>query len=183
MSPARLVPALCLLAIAAWPTGAGAQIRRCVMPDGNVVHTDHSCSSLGAVEQARGDRGKPAATRVYHGGCARTLPDLVYEVTSAIDGRDLNRLAAAYHWPGLSGGAANATMDRIDEIASRPLLDVRLVTADVPAGPDPDDPFAIPEVDVRPTGLRIEQVRPDGDARVTTALSLRRHLECWWVQL
>ena len=189
MSPARLLlAALCLVPVATWPTDAGAQIRRCVMPGGNVVHTDRSCSSLGAVEQARELPGAPVATRVYHGGCARTLPDLVYEVTSAIDGRDVNRLAAAYHWPGLSGSTANATMDRLDEIASRPLLDVRVVTADVPVvpgpgGPVPGDPFAVPEVEVRPTGLRVEQVRPAGNAPVTTMLSLRRHLDCWWVQL
>lgn len=184
MARARLLAPLCLVAIAAtWPTGAGAQIRRCVMPDGNVVHTDRGCSSLGAVELPRGDHGNSVATRVYHGGCARTLPDLLYEVTSAIDGRDVNRLAASYHWPGLAGSAANATMDRLDEIASQPLLDVRVVTTDAPAGPVRGDPFATPEVAVRPTGLRLEQVRPDGRTPVTTMLSLRRHVECWWVQL
>lgn len=185
----RFAQALLLLFfLVPWARPAGAEVRRCVMPGGNVVHTDRSCSSLGAVEEARPATGKPAATHLYHGRCAATVPDLLYEVTSAIDSRDVNRLAAAYHWPGLGGSAANATMDRLDEIASRPLLDVRVVTVDIPAGPPPADPLAapalaVPDVRVAPTGLRVEQLRADGTTPVTTVFSLRRHLDCWWVRL
>lgn len=180
-----LATAVLLLATlpAGWPAPAGATIRRCVMPGGNVVHTDRSCSAIGAVEQSRHDPGAAFPPRLYHGGCARTLPDLVYEVTSAIDSRDVNRLAASYHWPGLPGSAANATMDRLDELAARPLLDLRIVTTDVTPATSPDDPFAIPEVRVRPTGLRIEQALPDNRAQVTTMLGLHRHMDCWWVRL
>ena len=167
---------------------ARAEVRRCAMPDGNILYTDRSCQSLGAVELSR-ETPAHAATRLYHGGCASTLQDLLYEVTTAIDTHDVNRLAASYHWPGLSGPAANATMDRLDAIASRPLLDLRVVTADVPqpAVPgepaDPDAPAAAPRVRVVPTGLRAEQVRADGTTPVSTHFSLRRHLDCWWVRL
>lgn len=180
-----LVPA----AVATPP--AAAEVRRCAMPDGNTVYTDRSCQSLGAVELSREASVHPA-TRLYHGRCAATLPDLLYEVTSAIDGHDVNRLAASYHWPGLSGSAANATMDRLDAIASRPLLDLRLVTADLAPGPasdglpdpgGPDDVAAAPEVRVVPTGLRADQVLGDGKTQVSTRFSLRRHLGCWWVRL
>ena len=184
----RSAPAFLLLFLAiAWPDPLRAEVRRCVMPGGNVVHTDRSCSSLGAVEQSRQGADKPVATHLYHGRCAGTLPDLLYEVTSAIDSRDVNRLAATYHWPGMSGGSANATLDRLDAIAARPLLDVRIVTTDIPAEP-PEDPFsadpsAVDEVRVVPTGLRVEQVLDDGRTPVTTHFSLRRHLDCWWVRL
>ena len=164
---ARAAPMLlCMLALAAWSSPGAAEVRRCVMPGGNVVHTDRSCSSLGGVEQARRDPGKAYATRLYYGRCAATVPDLLYELTTAIDSRDVNRLAAAYHWPGLSGHAANATMDRLDDIAARPLLDLRVVTTDI-----------------RPTGVRVEQVRPGGNAPVTTVFGLRKYQGCWWVQL
>ena len=175
-----------LIAFAAGP--AGAEVRRCAMPDGNILYTDRSCQSLGAVELSRETASRPA-TRLYHGGCAATLQDLLYEVTTAIDTHDVNRLAASYHWPGLSGRAANATMDRLDAIATRPLIDLRLVTADLPQAPrhgDPADPgaaAAAPEVRVVPAGLRAEQVRADGTTPVSTHFSLRRHLDCWWVRL
>jgi len=120
---------------------------------------------------------------VYHGACARSLPDLVYELTSAIDSGDVNRLATHYHWPGLGGAAANATMDRLDAMAARPLLDLRLTTRDIEGPPPPDDPFGLPDIRMVPTGIRVEQLTGDGGAPVTHHLSLHRHLGCWWVRL
>lgn len=181
--PAPCLIALAVLASSALPTPAAAEVRRCVMPGGNVVHTDRSCGSLGGVEQARSDPATTASTRLYHGRCAATMPDLLYELTTAIDSRDVNRLAAAYHWPGLSGRAANATMDRLDAIAARPLLDLRIITADVAAAPTADDPLTLAAFDVRPTGVRVEQVRPGTSVPVTTVFGLRKHLGCWWVRL
>lgn len=183
--PAFPIAALALvLMLAAAPVVAVAEIRRCAMPDGNLVYTDRRCQSLGAVELPRQAPAAVPTTRLYHGGCAATLRDLVYEVTSAIDSHDVNRLAAAYHWPGMSGRSANATMDRLDRIAALSLVDLRVVTVDVPVAPaDPDDPFDVPEVRVVPTGLRAEQVRGDGATPVSTHFSLRRHLDCWWVRL
>lgn len=181
--PPAIPAALALFAVLL-PAAAGAEIRRCGMPDGNIVYTDRSCQSLGGRELPRAAATPVLANRLYHGRCAATLPDLVYEVTSAIDSHDVNRLAAAYHWPGMSGRAANATMDRLDTIAARTLLDLRVVTTDVPLAPaDPDDPFATPAVRVVPTGLRAEQVLPDGTTPVATHFALRRHLDCWWVRL
>lgn len=183
--PAFPIAALTVfLVLAASPAVAVAEIRRCAMPDGNHVYTDQSCQSLGAVELSRQGPTAVLATRIYHGGCAATLRDLVYEVTAAIDSHDVNRLAAAYHWPGMTGRSANATMDRLDTIAALSLVDLRVVTVDMPLAPgDPDDPYAVPKVRVVPTGLRAEQVRADGATPVSTHFSLRRHLDCWWVQL
>ena len=74
-------------------------------------------------------------------------------------------------------------MDRLDEMAARPLLDLRIITTEIAAPPPPGDPYALPEVRLRPTGLRVEQVLPDGATQVTTMLGLHRHLDCWWVRL
>lgn len=178
------IPVLAFAACTALPGPASAEIRRCGMPDGNIVYTDRSCHSLGGRELPREAATVVQANRLYHGRCAATLPDLVYEVTSAIDSHDVNRLAAAYHWPGLSGGTANATMRRLESISDRALLDLRVVTTDVPVeAADPGNPFATPAVRVVPTGLRAEQVLPDGTTPVATHFALRRHLGCWWVRL
>src|SRR5687767_11718706 len=84
-----------------WIPQAQAQVRRCTTVDGGTVFTDRLCSEVDATEQVqRAEAGTPL--RPYRGGCARTLQDLIHEVTSAIDARDGNRLATTYHWAGLS---------------------------------------------------------------------------------
>ena len=64
-----------------------------------------------------------------------------------------------------------------------PLLDLRIATRDIAGPPDPDDPYALPDIRVVPTGLRVEQLTHEGGAPVTTTLALRRHHGCWWVRL
>src|SRR5690606_16640057 len=56
--------------------------------------------------------------------CSRRLQDLVFELTAAIDTRDVNRLAGIYHWPGTSSRGAYAIMGRLDAIVNRPLVDI-----------------------------------------------------------
>src|SRR3546814_20853250 len=65
-------------------------------------------------------------------GCSRSLRDLVFEVTAAIDSRDVNRLAAVSNWTGMSNRNGYAVLGRLDVIANRPLLDVSAV---LPAPP------------------------------------------------
>src|SRR5690606_11917566 len=124
---AALLSATAMLAVAAaMPAPVHAQIRQCTTPDGGTVYTDRSCDSLGAIENrpaAEGGAGSGAnAAPRYRGGCARRVRDLVFEVTAAIDARDTNRLARSYHWPGTSTRSGYALIERLDAIASRPLL-------------------------------------------------------------
>lgn len=117
---------LSLLAIAAWwPSQAPAQVRRCTGPDGNPVYTDRPCEYIGGVERLpRGQPVQPGAARHYGGGCARTVRDLVYELTAALDGRDANRLAGVVHWVGMSTRTAYNQMGRLDALTRRPLIDI-----------------------------------------------------------
>src|SRR5690606_23092580 len=87
----RALPWAVVLALAAAQPSppAAAQVRRCTLADGGTVYTDRSCESLDAVE-SRPEAHAPAvgALARYRGGCARSLQDLVFEVTAAIDARD-----------------------------------------------------------------------------------------------
>ncbi|MEN1940034.1 hypothetical protein WCE41_00885 [Luteimonas sp. MJ246] len=197
---AALLSAAALLAVAAaLPTPAHAQIRRCTTSDGGTVYTDRSCDSLGAVESrppADGGSGAPAALR-YRGGCARRLPELVSEVTAAIDARDTNRLARSYHWPGTSTRSGYALIERLDAIVRRPLLNItalrpaRTVVAPVESSSwstggslaAPPPPRAEPEPPRRPVALRIDQALADGITPSSTTFGLRRHMDCWWITL
>jgi len=136
--PARLRLLLLLTAAPAalllHSSPAQAQIRRCTDARGNSVYTDRDCASAGGVDRL--PRGAaPAQQTPYTGGCARNLRDLVGQITSAIDAHDGNKLAAVYHWAGMSDDRAYAVIERLDAIAQRPLLDIAPV---MPSVPEPD---------------------------------------------
>lgn len=173
-----LLPLLALSAL--WAMPAHAQVRRCTGADGTAIYTDRRCADVGASDRVpHATPGGPA--RFYRGGCARNLLDLVYELTAAVDSRDVNRVAGLYHWVGMSSSGAMAVMDRLDLIARRPLVDVVPV---YPASADGEGDY-YPQATVRraPIGLRLEQTLSNGSTPSRTMLGLRRYLGCWWVHL
>jgi hypothetical protein len=179
-SAARVLVSL-VLALAAFvlAPAARAEVHRCNTPDGTAVFTDRRCSDIGAVERAP-DRASPAA-RLYRPACSRTLQDLVLELSTAIDTRDVNRAAGLYHWVGLSGSAAYAVMNRLQVIVDRPLVDVTPVYPS--AGDDAADADYYPQTTTHrtPIGLRLEQTLANGSTPSHTVLGLRRYLGCWWI--
>lgn len=142
----RLSFAACLLsaafALPAPPAAAQApQLNRCVAPNGETVYTDRRCDEVGA--QARGIRAPSGATlSTRRMACARTLTDLVHEISAAIDNRDVNRLGAVYHWVGHDDASASKVYDRLQAIVDRPLVDIAPLRATAPAEPAP--PIAAP---------------------------------------
>ena len=169
-----------LAATAAWPFAAQAEVNRCVSPDGAPLFTDRRCADLGAAPGVPGAiRG--GSGRVYRGGCARNLQDLVHEMTSAIDGGDVNRLASVYHWAGMSGRAANAVMTRLGAVVKRPLIDIVPV---VPAAADGVDGWLYPQttVDHPPVALRVEQTLANGSTPSRTVFGMQRHFGCYWIK-
>jgi len=176
----RLIPTAVLgaLVLGCMPD-ALAQVRRCETPDGAVVFTDRRCTDLGAVERAAPTR--PAMVARYRGGCARSFDDLVFELESAINARDANRLASVYHWAGMGTRHAYATLGRLDAVVQRPLVDIVPV---MPAGPGGVDGNLYPQTTVRraPVALRIEQTLQNGTTPSRTVFGLQRHLGCWWIR-
>lgn len=171
-----------VLALGAFPVQA--QVRRCTAANGNTIFTDRRCQDLGAVERVPHDAA-PRIMPLYRNACPRTLRDLVYELTTSIDSRDVNRLAALYQWTGMSTTGGYAVMDRLQRIAERPLVDVTPIyggNTDAPAGVDGD---YYPQISSRraPVALRLEQTLANGSTPSRTVLGLRRHLGCWWVSL
>jgi hypothetical protein len=118
---------LCL----ARPAAAAGQVSRCEGADGSSVYTDHRCADVGAVARAA-DPMLSGNRRVYRGGCARNLQDLMFEMSTAIDARDPNRLANVYHWTGMSGSGGYAVMNRLEAVVKRPLVDIVPVMASPP---------------------------------------------------
>ncbi len=159
---------------------AWADVRRCAAPDGTTIYTDRRCADLGAVDSASRDAGAGAPARLYRNGCSRTLQDLVLELTTSIDSRDVNRMAGIYHWVGMSGSSAYGVMDRLQLIVQRPLVDI---TPMFPAGQETGDYYPQTTTHRAPSGLRLEQTLANGSTPSRTVLGLRRYLGCWWITL
>jgi hypothetical protein len=187
---------LCLFLLVATciaPRVAHAQIHRCMTPEGQAIFTDRRCADVGATEQAPPPPQQPRALgatgeRVYR-GCSHTLQDLVFEITSAVDANDVNRLAGVYHWVGMSQDTSVGVMTRLDAIVRRPLIDIVPVSpgppdesvVPAPAG-DPGDPARTP-VRRTPVAIRLEQTLADSVSPAPTVFGLRRYLGCWWISL
>ena len=125
--PYRLIFLLALASamLGFYPGSAEAEVRRCVTPSGQAIFTDRKCDEVGAVERLPREHDQAGAAHVYRGsGCARNLQDLVFEMTTAIDAHDSNRLASIYHWAGMSGETGYQIWNRLDAIANRPLVDI-----------------------------------------------------------
>ncbi|MFZ7096848.1 hypothetical protein ACOPJQ_01720 [Luteimonas dalianensis] len=196
-----LATLLTLLATLPRQAPAQAQINRCTAPDGTSIYTDRECSALGAVERLPRDRSEAANTarrNAYRGGCARSIHQLIQEMTLAIDASDVNRLAALYHWPGTSHGAGHRLMDRLDRIARVPVIDIVAERAATPVAaaeqPGISATFAstlqvrrrtpaAPTTRSPPVALRVHQSAGTGAAPSRTRFALRQHLGCWWVSL
>ncbi len=173
-----------------WPAPASAQVNRCERADGIAAYTDRSCSGLGAVE--REPRVDPGIRRIPRGGCARTVHDLMFEMTTAIDAGDANRLASVYHWPGTSGSGATAVMTRLDKVVRRPLVDIvpmqpssrpssRYGTDSGPAVANRG--YQYPStIDRAPVALRVVQTLANGSTPSDTVFDLHRHFGCLWIR-
>jgi len=188
-----------------WPHGARADVRRCVTASGQTIFTDRKCDEINATERLPRSSASPGARVRHAGGCARTLQDLVFEITSAIDARDANRLAGVYHWPGTSADEGYRIWTQLDAVANRQLVDIvpvmpasrpppaAPIAADAPATanetgesqlPKPVDPELYPQTSVgrNPVALRVEQTLGNGATPARTVFGVTHYFGCWWVR-
>lgn len=190
-----LIVLLALGGALARPSPARAQgVQRCTTMEGETVYTDKRCEDIGAMNRlpSADPRGGAIAGPLYRGGCSRTLSDLVQQITTAIDARDVNRLAGIYQWGGMSDASAGRVLDRLEAIVERPLVDI------VPIRPEPaplldeagnvvdpntDGYYPQPTQRGRPVGLRVMQTLKNSATPSNTTFGLRRAYNCFWITL
>lgn len=192
----RFRPVLCLLLLASAAPAAAQRINRCTDANGATVYSDRSCEALGAVNRL--PSAPPAgAAGLYRDGCTRRLSELVWQIRTAVDARDVNQLSGIYLWNGLSDAAASRVLDRLEAIVQRPLVDIAPVYAEAAPVAPVADPLApavgssvpagetvsAPSARRRPIGLRLEQVMANGSTPSRTVLGLRRQYNCFWISL
>lgn len=185
MRPILLLP---LLAMAAPVQAQSQQIHRCTGADGATVFTDRRCEDVGAMARLPPATRRDGDTGPYRHGCPRRLSELVHQLRSAIDARDVNRLSSVYLWTDLSDQAANQVLTRLEAIAERPLVDIAPVYPEAAEATAPAAPTGVPAAagtpppaQPRPWGLRLEQTLANGGMPSRTIFSLRRQYNCFWV--
>ena len=189
------VPLLLLAACACAPRVAQAQVRRCTAADGSLVFTDRKCQDIGASErlQPPPSAGMGASyPGSYRSTCARSVQDLAWALSSAIQSGDANQVAGVYDWSGMSSSNAYRLMERLDLIARRPLVDVQPMYAGgtneygdgvVEFDEQTGEVVARPQRKPRLIGLRVEQTLGNNSTPSRTVFGLRKNLGCWWVRL
>jgi hypothetical protein len=139
------------------PTAQASQIQRCHAA-GSVVYTDKACRSIGAQPAAmsvelirnlaREDEGividaeapqtlteEQESAKAYlaarHGGagCARTPEQLERLLRGSVTMGDINRIASAYHWAGMSNAQAKAVLTRLESLGKAPVTDTNYYNA------------------------------------------------------
>jgi len=175
-------------------TPAFAQkVQRCTTMDGETVYTDKRCEDVGAMDRLpQATSGSTVGTGLHRGGCSRTLSDLVYQITAAVENKDVNRLASVYQWSGVSNASANRILDRLEAIVRRPLVDIAPVLPQPPPITDEngvvidqnsDGYYPQTAARQRPIGLRLEQTLTNVSTPSRTILGLRRSYNCFWISL
>lgn len=177
-------------------------LQHCVGTDGVTIFTDKRCADLQAVQQtAPAPPPELPGVLVRVRSCARSQDDLLLGVRTALESRDVNRLADFYHWTGMDTAEGYRLMDRLGAFSERPLVDVQLVSTGEPeiaaaAEPEPaPDVFGEPALaedgtiaaTPRPPHpadlLRVDQMNGDADLAVeATFFHLRSNAGCWWMQ-
>lgn len=195
MRPLLLTVLLSAAALYGTAVPAFAQkVQRCTTMSGETVYTDKRCEDIGAMDRL--PQVTPGSSSgsggIYRAGCSRTLSDLVYQITAAVENKDVNRLASVYQWAGVSNATANSTLDKLQAIVDRPLVDIvpirpqppPIVDADGVVIDDNSDGYypqtAAPQ---RPIGLRLEQTLKNGSTPSRTVFGLRRSYNCFWISL
>jgi len=134
------------------PVQATSAILRCQSPDGTLVYTDKACSAFGAkaapmsgnlltriyrdeshfVDADAAGASLPAvARRDPSAGCARTPTQLAMDLRASLAMGDVNRVAESYHWVGMSSREGTHTIDRLQALTGKPVIDSHYFDAQI----------------------------------------------------
>lgn len=160
-----LLSCLPLLALSAPPQArAQSTVHQCTGADGAVLYSDKPCAAFGAEDRTVPHAAPSGATTslgqpAVRAGCARTLDDLVHEITLAFDTGDPNRLVGVYHWPGLGTQSGYEIANRLARLTRQQLVDTQVGNG----------------------GVRL--LLAQGKAATTGSVNfhLRRYQDCWWI--
>jgi hypothetical protein len=188
------------------PLRAAGAILRCQSSDGTRVYTDKACGAFGAKaapipgdllgriyrDEARFGRDDdtpaptmspmPASRRAASSGCARTPTQLAMDLRGSLALGDVNRLAESYHWVGMSSRQGERTLDRLQGLIGRPVLDSHYFDARIGAVSDADGGTMASNSDTLggDAGM-LQLVLGQDEARTAIDFDVHRYAGCYFV--
>jgi hypothetical protein len=203
---ATLAATLLLSAVsAAAPLHAASAILRCQSPDGKLVYTDKACGAFGAKaapmpgallsriyqDEARFDSDSdadapavlpPVERRSASRGCARTPTQLAMDLRGSLALGDVNRVAESYHWVGMSSRQGERTLDRLQRLIGKPVLDSHYFDAQIGASVDGSALLASNDTSIGGDAGMLQLVLGGGDtARSAIDFDVHRYAGCYFV--
>ena len=185
---------------------AATAILRCQSPDGTLVYTDKACGALGAKaapipgellgriyrDEARfgndvdSETNPPsiasAIRRSASSGCARTPTQLAMDLRASLALGDVNRVAESYHWVGMSSRQGERTLDRLQGLIGKPVLDSHYFDAQIGTAADSAGPMLASNDDAIGGDAGMLQLLLGGDeARSAIDFDVHRYAGCYFV--
>ena len=119
-------------------------------------------------------------------GCARTPTQLAMDLRGALLLGDVNRVAESYHWVGMSSSQGQRTLDRLQRLIGRPVIESRYYNAQISSSPfagGTDATMTAAAFDEGPGGAGILQLTLGSDASASvTDFEVRRYAGCYFVE-
>ena len=131
--------------------------------------------------------------RSARGGCARSPTQLAMDVRGSLTLGDVNRVAESYYWVGMSTRQGERTLDRLQHLLGRPVIDSHYFDAQVSMSPlsdgMPDAGATVASTDTRIGGdAGVLQLMLGGDlaspgtARSVVNFDVKKYAGCYFVQ-
>ncbi len=187
------------------PLHAASAILRCQSQDGTLVYTDKACGAFGAKsapmpgallsriyhDEARFDADSdadapavlpPVERRSASRGCARTPTQLAMDLRGSLALGDVNRVAESYHWVGMSSRQGERTLDRLQRLIGKPVLDSHYFDAQIGAAVDGSTLLASNDNSIGGDAGMLQLVLGGGDtARSAIDFDVHRYAGCYFV--
>jgi hypothetical protein len=135
---------------------------------------------------AGADTSIPVSRRGPGSGCARTPTQLAMDLRGALGLGDVNRVAESYDWVGMSNRQGQRTMDRLQQLIGRPVIDSHYFDARITSSPfiaDADAVMTADASDDRPGEAGMLQLTlGNGTQASIIDFDVRHYAGCYFVR-
>lgn len=132
------------------------------------------------------DTGINVSRRSAAGGCARTPTQLAMDLRAALALGDVNRVAESYHWVGMSTKQGDRTMDRLQQMIGKPVVDTHYFDARIsssPFGVDAGTALVASSGGADGDAGVMQVVLGAGSTRSVVDFDVHRYAGCYFVKL